>query len=1065
MLALTAAMVSLAGGSASDNIAKSRLPISNSFVRNQGQWDPEVRFHSSAEGMDFWVTNRGYTLDLRQVNGDSDEIQGHVVKVSFVGSKGATVSEGTNPLPGKVNFLKGDESQRVTNVSRYAESRLLGLLPNVDARYYFENNVPRYDLIVKPGANPSSIRMQFEGAKNLRVDADGRLNYDTTLGTVQERGLTVYQQNGATKTQLKANYVVNSDNTVSFRVLNFDATRPIVIDPLVWYQNLNGAAADSISKVALDVNNNLIGVGTSLSSDYPTTVGAYKTTKGLLSDVVVSKYSADGTTLQWSTFLGGDAEDVGVNVVSTGAGGAVVVGRTTSANFSSSGKPLPRSLQNGTSQVLTNSDAFIAAVNSTGTGLSYGSRLGGSFNDGANGVVLGSATVAYVVGDTSSNSFPMGSGNIQKTYAGVQDGFLSRIDIAGGNVNWSSFLGGTNIDSAKEVVMQAGEPVVVGTTESTNLLSAFASAPGFAKTAPGGRDAFIVGTNAAGTAVRFRTYLGAAGNDDGSAVAVDASGNIGVTGTTSSSGFPLSNPYQNTYITQSAFVTVLNPTAESLTFSTFFGSTTAASTQATSGNDIGFDSLGFPIVVGTTAVSDLFTIGNDVDSSFGATLPADRDGFIVRFDVLGNLYYSSYVGGATDDAVTGVSVPTSGTTVGFGGSSFAGSSSGFIGKIFLDPALDEIVLGTVDATGKIAATVKLKGEVAVDSKVFLSSDNPNFTVPSFVTVTKGTSEANFSIDVLPLEATSSPIFTATYGATSTTATLTVAVPTITLNTFYSVTTVGGGTRVTGALRFSAATGNVPIKMSVVTPSGDPLGDDVGKYEPVMILTGTTKVGVALNTVPPVAPITVKGKAPGNVLTNDLTITPPVPSLTLNKTTVLGGSGTNVTGTIRLNGKAPVGGLLVTVVSDNPAALVPATVTVPAGLSAFNFAFRTASVAAEETANITISANGGSSTKSFQITPPQMDKIVFNTNVIRRGQTNLTRVYINTVAPAGGVTVTLEVTDPLTGVTIPTTVTIPAGAKLSDRFAIATDPLMDPATVVIKATVNGSSVSNSFSVTL
>jgi hypothetical protein len=112
MLAFTAAMVSLVGGSTSDANALSRLPLANSFVRNQGQWDSDVRFRARTQGLDLWVSDNGYTLDLRQSSGNPDDktISGHVVKVSFVGSRGATVSEGNKPLDGTVNFLSGPAS-------------------------------------------------------------------------------------------------------------------------------------------------------------------------------------------------------------------------------------------------------------------------------------------------------------------------------------------------------------------------------------------------------------------------------------------------------------------------------------------------------------------------------------------------------------------------------------------------------------------------------------------------------------------------------------------------------------------------------------------------------------------------------------------------------------------------------------------------------------------------------------------------------------------------------------------------------------------------------------------
>jgi hypothetical protein len=1065
MLAFTAAMVSLVGGSTSDANALSRLPLANSFVRNQGQWDSDVRFRARAQGLDLWVSDSGYTLDLRQSSGNSEDktIKGHVVKVSFVGSRGATVSEGTKPLDGTVNFMSGTAGQWVSNVARFAETKLINVVPNVDARYYFDAGIPRYDLIVRPGAKPSSIRMKFDGAENLRVDAQGRLNYDTTLGTVQERNLTVFQESANGTQPVQAKYVVNADKTVSFELGNYDSSRPVIIDPLVWVQYPNGSGADLINKVAVDSSGNVIGVGSTLSSNYPTTAGAYRTTSSLLGDVVVTKYSADGTTLLWSTFLGGDGADLGKNISATADGTIVVVGSTTSRNFPSAGTQLAQ--EASATNVLANTDGFVSRLNAAGSSLTYSSRIGGSAADSANGVVFVTGGVVFATGNTASSNFPYksdpsaGERGLQTRLKGGTDAWLAKIDLGAGSLFWSTFMGGSSFDTANEVALQGVDPVVVGTTESTDFFGGFTSAPGYDKTLTGARDAFVVGINNSGNKVRFRTYFGGSSTEDGNAVAVNtANNNIGLGGTTASSDFPRLYPVQKVFRSVSAFATVFDPTATNLVSSTYLGNFAVRTNFPTFGNDIAFDGAGVVILGGTTDSPSMPTAGKGATTVLGGT----TDGFIARIG-RGLLYYSSFVGGPDVDGIGGIAVDANGITA-FGGLSGAADWSGFIGKFSTPVKLVSIVAGGIVSPYKVPLTVTVDGPVAANTVIDLTSGDPLLAVPANVTIPKGLTAAKTFAPVGALWVDLSTTAGASYNGDSASTPVNVMAPILTALNYDA--SVLGGVSVPGTATTSAALPLVtPVLLSLVdATSGDPISPAVATVTNTTVYSAQTTGFFQVQTSPVQAPVTVKVKGPLGFLGGGLLINPPAPMLTLNRTTIVGGISSSVAGTVTLDGKAPAGGYVVAISSDNAAANVPASVTVPAGSKTATFSFLTKAVATDQTANISASANSFSSSAPLQITAPTLKTFTFSRATVKRGRANTGTVYISSKAPVGGLTINLMVTNPATGVTAPATLTIPAGASYG-QFTVTTLATIDPTTAMVTATLNGNSLNAQFDITL
>ncbi len=344
--------------------------------------------------------------------------------------------------------------------------------------------------------------------------------------------------------------------------------------------------------------------------------------------------------------------------------------------------------------------------------LTYATYLGSSDDDHAMGVALGSAGEVYVTGGTSSVSFPV-KGAYQISLGGSEDVFVTKLDAAGANLVYSTYLGGSSNERGMGIAVDGtGKAIVTGFTQSTNFprqnafqntfgtntdafvakLAAngaaleystylggtsfdygyavatdtsgaayvtgytestnFPTASAFDITQGGDRDAFVTKLSATGTMV-YSTFLGGSGRDEGHGIAVAASGHAFVTGYTGSTNFPLAGAYQASPAGGpfEAFVTKLAPAGNALTYSTYLGGNSEDYGMA-----IAVDGAGQAFVVGHTWSTSFPTV-----TPFQATKAGNRDAFVTKLNAAGNaLLYSSYLGGANPDYAYGVAISSGG---------------------------------------------------------------------------------------------------------------------------------------------------------------------------------------------------------------------------------------------------------------------------------------------------------------------------------------------------------------------------------------------------------------------
>jgi hypothetical protein len=357
---------------------------------------------------------------------------------------------------------------------------------------------------------------------------------------------------------------------------------------LVYSTYLGGSGTDSGNAIAIDAGGDAYVTGSTTSSDFATTSGVFQAANGGGSDAFVAELNSTGSSLVYSTYLGGSGDDSGTGIAVDSSDNAYVTGSTLSPNF-----PTLNPVQATNAGA---SDAFITKLNFGGTALVYSTYLGGTKADVGQSIKVDSSGNAYIAGYTFSSDFPLAN-PVQGSNTGSVNAFVTEIDAAGATLPFSTYLGGSSDDRALGLALDgSGNVYIAGSSQSTDFPTTTGVLQG---TNQGQSDVFVAKLNPSGPSVTYATLLGGAGVDQANGIAVDSSGNAYITGFTNSSNFPTYSPIQSVLgITggsacgsaacSDAFVTELNPTATALVQSTYLGGSNADFGQAialgTSGN-------------------------------------------------------------------------------------------------------------------------------------------------------------------------------------------------------------------------------------------------------------------------------------------------------------------------------------------------------------------------------------------------------------------------------------------------------------------------------------------------
>ncbi len=668
-----------------------RLPLS--FEANNGQTDPRVKFLTRGSGYQLFLTPTEAVLTLRQdVGGERTHKKSHhdssekadassrsaVLRMKIVGGNAEPGLTGLGELTGRTNYFIGNDPEKWrTNVPNYARVEYHSVYPGVDLVYYGSQGRVEHDFVVAPGADPSQIKLSFDGANKVGIDDQGDLVLGVPGGELRLERPRMYQDINGERREIAGGYVLTGAGDfrredgeasvpahhIGFQVARYDPSRPLVIDPVLWYSTyLGGGSTETGKNVAVDASGNVYVVGETNSIDFPTTAPFQSQLRSI--DVFVTKLTSTASATEtsafiYSTYLGGTgAEEAGGIAVDSG-GNAYVVGDTNSTNF-----PISTAVTPIQSVLVRNDDVFVTKLNPSGTALVYSTYLGGSDFDHGQGIAVDGFGNAYITGHTESDDFPIRAAfqSVHRDAEGITDAFVTKLLVISFgfpahlalSLGYSTYLGGTDQDEGHAIAVDSsGNAYVTGSTRSSN----FPTTPNpFRADQPGG-DAFVTKLSKGGSLV-FSTYLGGTGDDTASSIAVDSLLNVYVTGeTTSGNTFPIQNAFSATQSgPRDVFVTKFNSDGASLVFSTFLG---GSNTETASG--ITVDSARNVWVTGSTFSSD-FPTKNALQSHLAgstASLPT-ADAFVTQIKAGGSqLAFSTYLGGSSGDTGNSIAVDSS----------------------------------------------------------------------------------------------------------------------------------------------------------------------------------------------------------------------------------------------------------------------------------------------------------------------------------------------------------------------------------------------------------------------
>ena len=651
-----------------------KLPLI--FEANRGQTDASVKFLTRGEGYTAFLTSSGLTLSLR-----SPEVAtaNKSLQLNFLGARENSSVSGEEKQSGSVNYFLGSNPARWhTNVPTYGEVRYNDIYPGIDLLYHGTGRQLEYDFEVRPGSDPRAIKFEVQGADQITLDVQGNLVLKVDSGELRLQCPVVYQRLHGRRVIVDGAYVVKDSSHVSFEVAHYDASKPLVIDPVLIYASyLGGTGADQANGIAVDGTGNVYLAGTTTSVDFP---GA---SLGNLAQgtnhVFVAKLNAAGTNLIYADYIGGNGTDAAAALVLDSANEVYVTGSTQSSNFPTINAYQP-------TEPGPNS-GFLTRVSADGSTLVYSTYLGGSTLDQPTGIALDGTGEAYVAGYTMSANFPVANAYQPSALANGSGvfgtyGFLTKFSADGSSLVYSTYFAGNlngiapgpgdrtmrpiadrsgslpPYSAISALALDAnGNAYLAGTTNTYN----FPTTTGTyltTNTAPANNVVGFVGKFSSSGSLDYSTYFYGSTGDDITitGIAVDGTGSAYISGSAVSDGtFPVTatsicNPGTDGTACGQAYVTKFDPAGATLMYSTFLGPYNYANPQA-----ITLDSSDDAYIVAQTE-SASFQTSNAIES-----YSDQHDLIVVEIDPVASMQlFASYLGGSGNDTPGGIAVDASG---------------------------------------------------------------------------------------------------------------------------------------------------------------------------------------------------------------------------------------------------------------------------------------------------------------------------------------------------------------------------------------------------------------------
>ncbi|AXC12915.1 Cell surface protein [Acidisarcina polymorpha] len=676
--------IQTSGGVSTPATNYGKLPLS--FEGNQGQTDSQVRFLSRGQGYSLFLTDTSAVLaltkrdpaspkldrlhgQLRNVPAKAKAAETDVVRMELAGVAHGLRVDGADPLPGKNNyFLSSDRTKWRTDVPTYAKVKYSGVYPGVDLVYYGNHQQLEFDFVVAPLADVKPVRLHFEGAEKLQIDADGNLTIRAKNGEVAFHKPVVYQLKGGQREAVDGRFKLLTTNDVGFDLSQYDHSRELVIDPTLAYSTYFGGSGftELEAPITADAIGNVYAAGITYSTDFPAQSGALGGSLSRKSGVIfVTKVNQAGSAIDYTAFFPSDGGTYPSALAIDPASNVYVTGGA-SAGFPTTA---------GAYQECPNVESyFVLKLNATGNALDYST----CFTAQINGVAVDGAGNAYLTGLANGQFYPPsyvpttpGAFQTAAKNNGANSAFVTKLNPEGTNLLYSTYLGGSPVKGADYrgdyglaiTVDGVGHAFVCGGTSGTH----FPTTPGALQTTNravstgasySGQNAFVSKFNLTGTELIYSTYLGGSASfiaqsllsgDVAHAIAVDQQGYAYVAGDAVSTDFPVtSTAFQKVNDgTVVGFVSKLNPAGTALAYSTYLGGSEFAPKSSLIGahiDDLGIDAQGDAFVTGFTTATN-FPVTPDAFQSVNHS--SGGNVYLTGLNPTGSsLVYSTYLGGS-----------------------------------------------------------------------------------------------------------------------------------------------------------------------------------------------------------------------------------------------------------------------------------------------------------------------------------------------------------------------------------------------------------------------------------
>lgn len=584
------------------------------FIQNKGQWNGKVNYRGDFRTGSFFLEKKGFTVLLQRpedITRLSEVTHGHDVKspkdivndtftihsfaynVTFLGASENPVIMPDKPLPTYNNYFIGnDPSKWAGDCKIYTAVTYKNIYPNIDVRYYSSGEQLKYDFIVRPGGNPNAIALRYDGPMSLEIK-NKELLIGTSAGNVKELAPYSYAAGISGREDVNTKYVLR-DNVITFDVGKYDPQSTLVIDPQLIFSSFTGSTADNWGYTATPgPDGSLYAGGIVFGTGYPVSPGAFQINynggipEGAIDgyDIGIFKFSPNGSTRVYATYLGGHGNEQPHSLIVDAAGNLIMAGRSNSGDY-----PLRTAIP----ATGSNYDIVITKFNAAGNALIGSVRIGGSNDDGVNirpkyvapfgadrlrrnygddarsEVIIDAANNVYLASSTQSPNFPVLNAP-QAAFGGSQDGVIMKLNPNLSGLLFSTYFGDSGDDACFVAGLSPtnGNLYIGGVTSSASLPGPTGGVlhPG----SQGNIDGFVMEMSPNGGIGSFvkTTFVGTSGIDMLYGLKFDKFGFPYIMGTTTGSWPVIAAPFQNAGSKQ--FIAKLQPDLSNFVYSTVFG--------------------------------------------------------------------------------------------------------------------------------------------------------------------------------------------------------------------------------------------------------------------------------------------------------------------------------------------------------------------------------------------------------------------------------------------------------------------------------------------------------------